>query len=189
MKMKKNNLMISIASMTLSEYRNAGKNLVIDYGYYHSPFGECFIANADSGICTLAFSDTKAESTLIENEFKQLWSEATIKRNDAQIKQLAEIIFSENKNASLKLLLRGSAFQLKVWKALLSVPTAHLKSYQEIAITIQQPTAVRAVASAIAKNNIAYLVPCHRVIRKNGDIGQYRWHAHRKQALIAWEAS
>ena len=106
------------------------------------------------------------------------------------IESLANTIFIEHKDKKkpLKLLLKGSLFQLKVWEALLSIPEGDLVTYQNIADYIKSPKAVRAAASAIAKNNIAYLIPCHRVINQNGDFGQYRWNKYRKLAMIAWEA-
>lgn len=184
-------LIITWEGVTPDEFKKAGKGLHIEYGHTLSPFGYCFLATTPRGICKLAFFDTAIEETLITNEFFADWPNATRARNDKKIAALATCIFKTQKyeEKPLKLLLKGTPFQLKVWEALLSIPGNSLITYQQMAKAIQNPKATRAVASAIAKNNIAYLIPCHRVIRKNGDFGQYRWGLHRKQALLAWESS
>lgn len=183
-------LMITCEGITPGEYKNLGKGLTIQYGTCDTPFGQCFIATTHRGICKLAFFDTNTQYKELEKEFHSEWSNAHITKDQTQIESLAKILFATKKTnkQSLKLLLKGSPFQLKVWEALLSIPEGGLVSYQEVATSIQSPTAVRAVATAIARNHIAYLIPCHRVIRQNGDFGQYRWNQYRKQALIAWEA-
>lgn len=183
-------LMIQFEGMTPGEYKKLGKNITIDYGTSPSPFGECFIAITNKGICKLAFFDTPEELNQIVNDLETEWPFATLQINTDKIRPIAQKIFPQNasQKSSLKLLLKGTPFQIKVWEALLSIPEGNLVSYQDVANTIQSPKAVRAVASAIAKNHIAYLIPCHRVIRQNGDFGQYRWNQYRKQALIAWEA-
>ena len=183
-------LMVNYEGMTPGEYKNLGKGLTIYYGSCASPFGQCFIATTNRGVCKLAFFDTKIEQIMLEKELCCEWEKALIVSDETKIKSLAQFIFSTKKDwkKPLRLLLKGSHFQLKVWEALLSIPESHLASYQTIASSIEKPTAVRAVASAVAKNRIAYLIPCHRIIKQNGDFGQYRWNKYRKQALIAWEA-
>lgn len=183
--------MISHERLTPDEYKNKGKGLVIEYGDCSSPFGHCFIATTHRGICKLAFFDTEFEKELIEKELHDEWQHACITHHEANIKWWAATIFTPRKEGKkpLQLLLKGSPFQIKVWEALLSIPENHLVAYREVARAIDNPKAVRAVATAIAQNNIAYLIPCHRVIRQNGDMGQYRWDKYRKQMLIAWEAA
>lgn len=184
----RHDLMVSCENLTPSECKKKGEGLVIHYGSYHSPFGQCVIATTHRWICKLAFFDTHEQHISIETALHAEWPKATITKNDQHIRLLADTIFiAAEKSSPLKILLKGSPFQLKVWQALLSIPKGELKSYQDIAFAIEKPTATRAVASAIAKNNIAYLIPCHRVIKQNGDFGQYRWNSHRKQALITWE--
>lgn len=183
-------LMIQHESMTPDEYKQHGKRLVITYGSCPSPFGRCFIATTPRGICQLAFFDHDSEQNILQESLYREWASAHIERDDLQIQQFEKSLFSINDDAKnpLRVLLRGSSFQLKVWEALLSVPSGELVSYQHIASFIGKPRAVRAVASAIARNNIAYLIPCHRVIRQTADFGQYRWGSARKRALVAWEA-
>jgi AraC family transcriptional regulator of adaptative response/methylated-DNA-[protein]-cysteine methyltransferase len=165
--------------------------LIIEYGCFLSPFGKCLLAKTKWGICKLAFFDTGLEETQIEKELNDEWRNASLIKDNSKIKSQAEIIFSrkETWRQPLQLLLKGTQFQLDVWKALLALPANDLVSYEKVAASISQPKAVRAVASAVAHNKIAYLVPCHRVIRKNGDLGQYRWKAHRKKELITWDIS
>lgn len=181
--------MIEFISITHTQYKNASNDLIIEYGCCSSPFGGCFLAVSKQGICTLAFFDTTLEENAIENEFHHEWYLSTRIKNETHIQILSEKIFTPKKDwkKPLRLLLKGSPFQLNVWETLLSLPENALQSYQEIAIQAKKPKAVRAVASAIAKNNIAYLIPCHRIIRKDGSIGQYRWNKHRKQTLIDWD--
>lgn len=177
-------------SMTLDEYNQHGKSLIITYGSCPSPFGKCFVASTPRGICQLAFYDHASEQAIFEKMLYREWANAHVERDDLQIQQFEKSLFSltSDEKKSLRVLLRGSPFQLKVWEALLSIPAGELVSYQHIASFIGKTRAVRAVASAIARNNIAYLIPCHRVIRQTGDVGQYRWGSVRKRALIAWEA-
>ena len=181
-------LMIQCEGMTPGEYKNTGKGLTLTYGVGSSPFGSCFIAVTPRGICRLAFFDTDEDYQQLEKSLYLEWGNANITQDNNKITPYLTTIFGPKDHSKpLRLLLKGSSFQLKVWEALLSIPAGDLVTYQAIATTIEQPTAVRATASAIARNNIAYLIPCHRVIRQNGDFGQYRWQAERKQAMIAWE--
>lgn len=183
-------LMIQCEAMTPGEYKNIGKGLNITYGCGSSPFGSCFIAVTNRGICQLAFFDSDEEYKMLEENLHLEWGKAKIVKEDKIIAPYLITIFgSQEKRKPLKLLLKGSPFQLKVWEALLSIPEGDLVTYQEIATAIEKPTAVRATASAIARNHIAYLIPCHRVIRQNGEFGQYRWHKERKQAMIGWESA
>ena len=182
-------LMISCEGMTPGEYRSRGRGLQIAYGIQPTPFGRCLIAVTDRGICKLAFFDSEAERAAIEQELTDEWSAATVRKDQDRTRAVAETMFGESNARSLHLLLRGSPFQLQVWEALLSIPEGRLASYQQIAGRIGRPTAVRSVASAIAKNDIGYLIPCHRVIRKNGEFSRYRWGSDRKTAMIGWEAA
>ncbi|MGI9342114.1 MAG: methylated-DNA--[protein]-cysteine S-methyltransferase [Gammaproteobacteria bacterium] len=182
-------LMISCEAMTPGEYKRGGAGLHVRYGVHPSPFGYCLIAATERGICKLAFSDEPGELVAQESELRAQWFAAEIARDDAATEGLADTIFGGSGSGSLDLLLKGSPFQLKVWEALLAIPEARLASYQQVADMIGQPAAVRAVASAIGRNDIAYLIPCHRVIRSNGEFSKYRWGAERKQALIGWEAA
>lgn len=183
-------LLIHCEGITPGEYKSAGKGLSIIYGHGVSSFGSCFIAVTNRGICQLAFYDNDNEYNILEAQLYSEWGRAEILKDNQKIAAYITAIFGPKENRKpLKLLLKGSPFQIKVWEALLSIPEGDIASYQDIATSIGKPTAVRATASAIARNNIAYLIPCHRVIRQNGCFGQYRWHCERKQAMIAWEMS
>ena len=183
-------LMIRCEGMTPGEYKKLGEGLTIYYGACASVFGGCFLATTDRGICILEFFDSNEELTFLLKEFQREWGRALLVEDVKKIETLANNIFSREKNKKqpLKLLLKGTQFQLKVWEALLTIPEGKLVSYQQIADAIQSPKAVRAAASAVARNNISYIIPCHRVIRQTGEFGQYRWNIFRKQAMIAWEA-
>jgi len=182
-------LMITCEGMTPGEYKSRGRGLDIRFGIHPTPFGGCLLAMTDRAVCKLAFFDSDVEAAAIERELRDEWGAATITRDDDAVRPTAESIFGDSARGSIHLLLRGSPFQLRVWEALLSITEGRLASYQQVAELIDRPSSVRSVASAIANNSIAYLIPCHRVIRKNGEFSQYRWGVDRKQALIGWEAA
>ena len=156
-------LFVNIEGMTPGEYKNGGENLTIHYSFAESPFGEIFVASTDKGICCLEFTDNHPVS--IDNT--QDWS------------KLKEI----------KLHLKGTDFQLKVWEALLKIPMGGLTTYGDIASGINRPKACRAVGTAVGENPVALLIPCHRVIRSTGELGNYHWGDVRKTAIIGWEAA
>lgn len=184
-------LMITCEGMTPGDYRRHGQGLRICFGLHESPFGGCLLAATERGICKLAFFDTDVERERLERELVGEWDQACIERDDVVTRPLMRAAFATDmrERRPLHLLLRGSRFQLKVWAALLSVPAGELVAYEQVAAMIGSPAATRTVASAIAKNHIGYLIPCHRVIRKSGAFGRYRWGDHRKQAIVGWEAS
>lgn len=182
-------LLITCEHVTPGEVRSQGKALQITFGSHDSPFGPCFIAQTHRGLCKLAFFDHAHEREQLLQELNQDWANARIDENPAITLASLEQIFPTPlvSPAPLRLLLKGSPFQLQVWEALLKIPSGQLHSYQHIAEAIGQPSATRATASAVARNNIAWLIPCHRVIRSTGIINQYRWGATRKAAMIGWE--
>ena len=182
-------LFINIEGMTPAEYKQGGKNLSIYYSFAESPFGNIIIASTNKGICHMAFyehSDDQA-LTLLKNHFPNARYEQRLDR----IQQNALFIFQHDwsKLNQIKLHLKGSEFQLKVWQALLTIPIGHLSTYGTIAQCIEKPTASRAVGTAIGSNPVAYLIPCHRVIQSTGEIGGYMWGSNRKAAIIGWEAT
>ncbi|ROS02019.1 DNA-O6-methylguanine--protein-cysteine S-methyltransferase /transcriptional regulator Ada [Sinobacterium caligoides] len=182
-------LLVSYESVTPGEYRSAGRGLELHYGIHSSPFGYCFIAISHRGICKLAFFDHQQQRHQLLAELQQEWPNALISSAPERTAATCKQIFSQPNSASpvLQLQLRGSPFQLKVWEALLKIPAGQLTSYQQLAASIAQPTASRAVASAVARNNIALLIPCHRVIRGTGALNNYRWGGSRKAAMIGRE--
>ncbi|HET8704695.1 MAG TPA: methylated-DNA--[protein]-cysteine S-methyltransferase [Pseudomonadales bacterium] len=184
-------LMLSYECVTPGEYQQQGKHMLIEWGIHPSPFGQCFLAANQRGICFMAFYDSTEELAEIQSDFQSEWALAQIQRNDELAAHWLSEIFpsAANNNAALHLVLKGSPFQLKVWEALIRIPCGQLTSYSDIAVAVDQPKAGRAVGSAIARNQIAYLIPCHRVIRSSGEFNHYRWGIARKQAILAWESA
>lgn len=181
-------LFITIEGMTPGEYKNSGEQLEINYQFAKSPFGPLIIASTAKGICHIAFADDsqKAISTLQDK-----FSNASFQKRSDTLQEQALLIFSDNwkELPRIKLHLKGTAFQLKVWETLLKIPTGKLTSYGTIAKHIQKPRASRAVGTAIGDNPVAFLIPCHRVIQASGLFGEYHWGATRKALMIGWEAS
>ncbi len=181
-------LFINIEGMTPAEYKNGGKALHINYSFAESPFGHILVASTAKGICYLAFADDKEKAF---SELQHQFPNASYHQVVDLIQQNALFIFKKDwsKLSTVKLHLKGTAFQLKVWEALLRIPMGDLETYGSLAKVIQMPTASRAVGSAIGDNPVAFLIPCHRVIRSTGEFGQYHWGSTRKTAMIGWEAA
>lgn len=181
---------VSLEAITPGEYKRRGSGLRIAYGVHASPFGPMLLGITDRGVCWLSFlSDQSAEGELAS--LRRFWEGAEFSADKARTGAIAKRIFSslENGNAPITLLVKGTNFQVNVWKALLRVPSGFLCSYDQIACAMGNPSAARAVGKALAANPVGYLIPCHRVIRKVGVPGGYRWDEVRKRALIAWEAA
>jgi len=186
-------LFVSIEGVTPGQVKQAGAGLVLQYGLFNSPFGQYVLGSINGKIALLHFlSDT---DPIPETLLRTAWPAATIQHNPVAVKPLADRIFptpsqlGTSPDQPVSVLVRGTAFQLKVWEALLRIPEGQLVSYDQLANAIGQPTASRAVGTAIGSNPIGYLIPCHRVIKKTGLFGQYRWGADRKQAMLGWEAA
>lgn len=183
-------LFTGIEAVTPQEYKTSGIGLHINYGFHETPFGECFIAVTGRGICAMAFVDENSKEQQLVMLGKK-WHFASIAPDQNLTENYIHNIFSPHLSAleKLPLLVQGTNFQLKVWEALLKIPQGAVTTYQHIANSIGNPKAVRAVGTAVGDNPIAYLIPCHRVIRKEGILGEYRWGSMRKKALIGWEAA
>lgn len=181
-------LFINIEGMTPGEYKNGGENLSINYSYAESPFGDMLVASTSKGICHMAFADDEHEALAT---LQRIFPNAHYKQMVDLIQQNALYIFTKDwKNLDkIKLHLKGTSFQLKVWETLLKVPMGKLLTYGSIAAALRSPKASRAVGSAVGSNPVAFLIPCHRVIQSTGVIGQYHWGSNRKTAMIGWEAS
>lgn len=151
-----------------------------------SPWGRCFIALAEESLCQLAFWDQDSEREQYQDQLHRDWPQADLIYNTHHVQNFLQQSATQQQGT---LLLQGSPFQVLVWQTLLAVPFGHRLCYQELASTLGQASACRAVASAVAKNKIAYLIPCHRIVRKQGDTGNYRWGKQRKQALLNWEST
>ncbi len=180
-------LFVRFEGITPGEYKASGQNLLIHYGIHATPFGQALIAATKRGLCKLAFTNIPADQI---QELKAEWPLADIKENAKFTLPFAGLIFGpRSPGKGVRLWLKGTPFQLKVWEALLRIPEGGLVTYSHIAEAIGMPKAVRAVGTAIGQNPVGYLIPCHRVIRKAGGFGDYRWGNSRKLALIGWEAS
>lgn len=181
-------LFVKIEGMTPGEYKNGGVNLTIHYSYAQTPFGDVIVASTAKGVCHIAFYDERVDAlATLQAKFP---SATYIQATDQQ--QLAALqIFQQDWRAldQIKLHLKGSAFQLKVWETLLKIPQGSLTTYGTIAAQIGSPAASRAVGTAIGDNPVAFLIPCHRVIRATGALGGYHWNPVRKTAMIGWEAA
>jgi AraC family transcriptional regulator of adaptative response/methylated-DNA-[protein]-cysteine methyltransferase len=184
-------LFVTFEAMTPGDFKKQGAGLEISHGFCESPFGECLLATTKRGICYLGFVKAGERSEIL-NQLFQTWPGSTFVENPSVARSLVNAIFriDNRKNAHpLHLQIKGTNFQINVWKALLNIPKGLVVSYQDIAEQIGRPNAVRAVANAIAINPVAYLIPCHRVIAKSGKIHHYRWGSARKKALLGWEAA
>ena len=180
-------LMVSCEALTPGEIGARGEGLVIRYGFAASPFGAIILGTTPRGICHLRFL-APGQTGAAESDLHAEWPRAGFQRDDAATLQLAAEVFgSFAEPKPLSLLLRGTNFQIKVWEALLRIPSAHAVSYGHLAAMAAMPHAHRAVGTAMAHNPIAVLIPCHRVIRESGETGLYRWGADRKCAILGWE--
>jgi AraC family transcriptional regulator of adaptative response/methylated-DNA-[protein]-cysteine methyltransferase len=181
-------LFVSIEGMTPGEFKSGGENLRINYSFAESPFGNILVASTPKGVCYMAFTnDDPAAFSLLQRKFPN----AEYHEAMDPLQQNALYVFSRdwNKLNQVKLHLRGTDFQLKVWETLLKIPLGELSTYGRIAGNLQNPQASRAVGTAIGSNPVAFLIPCHRVIQSTGIFGDYMWGSTRKTAMIGWEAA
>jgi AraC family transcriptional regulator of adaptative response/methylated-DNA-[protein]-cysteine methyltransferase len=181
-------LFINIEGMTPGEYKNGGENLTIHYSYAESPFGNILVASTAKGICYMAFSGNEEQAL---DDLKMKFPNARYKQMLDLVQQNALYIFTQDwkKLDKIKLHLKGTAFQLKVWETLLKIPMGQLSTYGRIARQIESPGSSRAVGTAIGDNPVAFLIPCHRVIQSSGSFGGYHWGTARKTAMIGWETA
>ena len=183
-------LFVNCEAVTPGEYKEKGKDMTIRYGFHPSPFGECLLAITDRGICALRFVLEENRQELLD-WLHNLWPLAKIQNRTGQTESVIDQIFSFSPNshpAPLHLYVKGTNFQIKVWEALLKIPLGKAVTYGDIARHIGSPGAVRAVGTAVGKNPIPFLIPCHRVIRKMGEFGNYREGPTRKKIILGWEA-
>lgn len=181
-------LFVNIEAVTPGEYKQGGAGLVIRHGVHDSPFGPCLLMHTARGICGLAFIDEDDQGRSLACMAKR-WPNATLVADPAPGEALAARIFAPRGDGDerLSLLLHGTPFQIQVWQALLRIPRGAVTSYQALAGHIGKPDASRAVGTANGANPISYLIPCHRVIRKSGALGGYRWGLGRKLAILSQE--
>lgn len=177
-------LFVTLEAVTPGEYRRRGDGLTIEYGVHPSPFGYCLLAATERGICALHFVDDGDPSAALA-ELRHTWPGARLVESPESTGRLAEAAFSGD--VPLALFVKGTNFQVQVWRALLSIPPGHVLSYEDVAGMIGRPTASRAVGNAVGSNPVGYLIPCHRVIRKTGRFGHYGGGPLRKRAMLGWE--
>ncbi|MEO1404379.1 MAG: methylated-DNA--[protein]-cysteine S-methyltransferase [Cyanobacteria bacterium J06635_1] len=179
---------VKLEAVTPSEYKQAGRGLTIVYGYHETPYGEAFIAMTVRGVCKLYFTEVESRLDPLK-DLRQEWPHAEIVEDNTQTAQVVERLFSRQFSAMtpLSLWVRGTNFQINVWKALLNIQPGEVTSYGEIAKAIGKPTAARAVGTAIGSNPVGLIIPCHRVIRQTGELGGYRWGEPRKHAMLVRE--
>ena len=185
-------LCVTLEAATPGEIQSGGKHLELHAGWVDTPFGNCLIADSARGICHLSFNDS-ADREFGKQLLAEDWPRAAIIWKPKNINELAQKIFPSesshrSKSSPLKTYVGGTEFQVHVWRALLRIPTGTLVSYGQIAQAVGNPKACRAVGTAVGQNRISYLIPCHRVIRETGVLGNYRWGSHRKKSMLIWES-
>jgi AraC family transcriptional regulator, regulatory protein of adaptative response / methylated-DNA-[protein]-cysteine methyltransferase len=180
-------LFVATEAVTPGEFKHKGAGLVIRYGFHPSPFGECLVGLTGRGICHLAFVPPGGHSQALA-DLRKAWPQASLQEDPSATRPLIRQIFSlSEQSGPLGLHLCGTNFQIKVWEALLRVPPGAVVSYEDLAVSVGLPHAARAVGHAVARNPIPVLIPCHRVIRKSGEFGEYHFGAARKKAMLGWE--
>ncbi len=193
-------LFVNVEAMTPGEYKNLGHGLTIRYGTFDSPFGECLIAETDRGICALEFLDRGMRGPGAEGvwtvddalaSLRDHWSGAVFIEDSGAIARTGRMVFDRalkpDGDGGIRLHIKGTNFQVQVWRALLRVPEGCVIDYGGLARRLGRPTAARAVATAVGDNPISVIIPCHRVLRRHGELGGYRWGLSRKLALLGWE--
>jgi O-6-methylguanine DNA methyltransferase len=175
-----------IVKMTPDEHSNDCSTLAIQYSFYETPFGKIIIASTDKGICFLGFEYKEGD---VMQEMKKLYPEAKFSEQKDDMQEKALAFFEERQTPSepIPLHIKGTAFQMQVWEALLHVPMGEVCTYGNISIRIGHESAFRAVGSAVGDNPVSLLIPCHRIITASGAIGQYHWGSERKAAILDWE--
>jgi len=185
-------LLVTLHAASPGEVKSGGKDLEIGFGFAESPFGDCLVGQTARGVCHLSFVVSRSERGAA-HAIRSDWPRARLVRCDEDALRIVKKAFGREAAAGpsrpLSAWVKGSPFQIRVWKALLRVPSGSLSTYSRIAEAIGTPGAARAVGIAVGSNPVAYLIPCHRVIRETGIVGGYRWNPDRKRALIAWESA
>ncbi len=183
-------LFTTLEAVTPQEYKLKGSGIRIEYGIHDTPFGSCLLGVTERGICWLSFIGTDEDPRFELEKMKEHWHNSIFHQDQDLTSGFIHSIFNRKDaetQRKLHVLVKGTNFQVKVWEALLKIPMGDVTTYQGIAQQIQNPKAMQAVGSAVGSNHIAYLIPCHRVIRKDGILGAYRWSSSRKKSIIGWE--
>ena len=202
-------LFTTLEAVTPQEYKQKGSGIRIEYGMHETPFGLCLIGVTERGICWLSFISTDEDPIYELEKMKEHWHNSVFHQDQNLTESFIHKIFPSPGlpsadiplpgergrpakptawgESKLHVFVKGTNFQIKVWEALLKIPMGGVTTYQDVAENIQNPKAMQAVGSAVGSNHIAYLIPCHRVIRKDGILGEYRWNSTRKKSIIGWE--
>ncbi|MGC4020709.1 MAG: methylated-DNA--[protein]-cysteine S-methyltransferase [Cyclobacteriaceae bacterium] len=183
-------LFTTLEAVTPQEYKLKGSDIRIEYGFHETHFGTALIGVTERGICWLSFLQTDEEPRIELEKMKEHWHNSIFHHDQELTLNFIRLIFDKQSGDTLKKLhvfVKGTNFQIKVWEALLRLPMGSVTTYQDIATQIKNPKAMQAVGSAVGSNHVAYLIPCHRVIRKDGILGEYRWNSARKKSIIGWE--
>ena len=188
-------LMVSVDAVSPGEYKSKGRGLTIRWGIHQGPFGEFLLGQSDRGVTTLKFLEGRSDKRELVDELRASWANAAVVEDLKGTAQSAGLVVRalanapvESPQSPIRLHLRGTNFQLKVWEALLRIPGGGTTTYEELATSLGTPEATRAAANAVAANPVVWLIPCHRVIRKSGAFGGYQGGELRKRALLGWEA-
>ena len=179
-------LFIKWEAMSPGTYANRGADITIYYDWYDSPFGDALVMGTQTGVCGIAFADETGREAAFA-DMAGRWDRATFVQGNEQLDRWATAIFDQKGNAQLALI--GAPFQIKVWEALLNIPSGHVTTYSDIAHRIGSPRSVRAVGTAVGRNPISWLIPCHRALRKDGTLGGYHWGLTIKRSLLAYETA
>jgi AraC family transcriptional regulator of adaptative response/methylated-DNA-[protein]-cysteine methyltransferase len=183
-------LFVTHEAMSPGEWKSGGEGLAISYGFHPSPFGTALVMATDRGLCGLAFADSGQEKSALA-DMRGRWPKARYIEDPARTAPIAQRIFDRSlwrPDRPLRVVLIGTDFEVRVWETLMRIPLGHASTYSNVADTIGAPKAARAVGAAVGKNPVCFVVPCHRVIGKSGDLTGYHWGLTRKRAMLGWEA-
>jgi AraC family transcriptional regulator of adaptative response/methylated-DNA-[protein]-cysteine methyltransferase len=173
-------------AMSPGDYARGGEGLMVRYGWFASPFGDALAMGTDRGLCGMAFTEDCGRDAAFA-DLTGRWPKARFIEDAGAIRPWVEAAFAQSGEARLHLI--GAPFQIKVWEALLTVPSGHVTTYSEIARAVGHPAAIRAAGTAVGRNPVSFLIPCHRALRKSGELGGYHWGLPVKRAMLAWEAA
>ncbi len=183
-------LFVTHEAMSPGEWKSGGEGLTISYGFHPSPFGTALVMATERGLAGLAFADAGEEKAALA-DMRGRWPRAACVEDSARTAPLAQRIFDSKlwrKDRPLRVVLIGTDFEVRVWETLLKIPMGRATTYSDIALKLEKPKASRAVGAAVGKNPVSFVVPCHRVLGKSGDITGYHWGLTRKRAMLGWEA-
>lgn len=179
-------LFLTWEAMSPGDYAKGGEGLTIRWGWFDSPFDAALVMATDRGICGLAFAAEVGADAAMADMLSR-WPKAEFVEDPMALRDEVHAVFGQSGKARLHMI--GAPFQIKVWEALVSIPTGHVTTYSEIAEAVGNPKAVRAVGTAVGRNPVSWLIPCHRALRKSGGLGGYHWGQPVKRALLAYEAA